>query len=145
MNVRKRIFDPVAFKETTRNLWDCAVVSWNRWAAFLSRWLGPATELMLDMANVQKSRRVLDAAAGAGDHTLAAARRTGPSGFVLATDLSPAILEYAAIKAKLAGYQEVDGAVIGCTLYLRCIIIDADGTIANNHRKLMPTNPECMV
>jgi len=45
----------------------------------------------------------------------------------------------------VAGYQELDGAVSGSTLYNSCIIIDADGTIANNHRKLMPTNPERMV
>lgn len=45
----------------------------------------------------------------------------------------------------VAGYQEVDGAVSGSTLYNSCIIIDADGTIANSHRTLMPTNPERMV
>lgn len=45
----------------------------------------------------------------------------------------------------VAGYQELDGAVSGSTLYNSCVIIDADGTIANNHRKLMPTNPERMV
>src|SRR6056297_289346 len=45
----------------------------------------------------------------------------------------------------VAGYQELDGTVSGSTLYNSCIIIDADGRIANNHRKLMPTNPERMV
>ncbi len=45
----------------------------------------------------------------------------------------------------VAGYQEIDGAVSGSTLFNSCIIIDADGTIANNHRKLMPTNPERMI
>jgi nitrilase len=45
----------------------------------------------------------------------------------------------------VAGYQELDGAVSGSTLFNSCVIIDADGKIANNHRKLMPTNPERMV
>lgn len=45
----------------------------------------------------------------------------------------------------VAGYQELDGAVSGSTIYNSCIIIDADGRIANNHRKLMPTNPERMI
>src|SRR6056297_366249 len=45
----------------------------------------------------------------------------------------------------VAGYQELDGTVSGSTLYNSCIIIDADGRIANNHRKLMPTNPERMI
>lgn len=43
------------------------------------------------------------------------------------------------------GHQEVDGAMSGSTLYNSCAIIDADGRIVNNHRKLMPTNPERMV
>ena len=43
------------------------------------------------------------------------------------------------------GYQEVDGRVGGSTIFNSCAIIDADGRIANNHRKLMPTNPERMV
>lgn len=45
----------------------------------------------------------------------------------------------------VAGYHELDGRVSGSTLYNACVIIDADGQIANNHRKLMPTNPERMV
>lgn len=107
-----KVFDPVAFKETTRNQWDGAAEAWNRWAPLLSRWLGPATELMLDMTNVQRGSRVLDVAAGAGDQTLAAARRTGPNGYVLATDLSSAILAHAAANAKMAGFQHVDTRVI---------------------------------
>ncbi|WP_323786153.1 carbon-nitrogen hydrolase family protein [Thalassovita sp.] len=43
------------------------------------------------------------------------------------------------------GYQELDGEISGSTLYNSCAIIDADGRLANNHRKLMPTNPERMV
>lgn len=45
----------------------------------------------------------------------------------------------------VAGYQEIDGAVSGSTLFNSCAIIDADGRLANNHRKLMPTNPERMI
>lgn len=45
----------------------------------------------------------------------------------------------------VAGYQELDGSVSGSTLFNSCITIDADGSIVNNHRKLMPTNPERMV
>ena len=92
MTTTQKVFDPVAFKQTTRIQWDGAADAWNRWAPLLTRWLGPATELMLDMTNVQPGSRVLDVAAGAGEQTLAAARRTGPSGYVLATDLSPVIL-----------------------------------------------------
>jgi len=45
----------------------------------------------------------------------------------------------------VVGYQEIDGSVSGSTLFNSCAIIDADGKLVNNHRKLMPTNPERMV
>jgi nitrilase len=45
----------------------------------------------------------------------------------------------------VAGYQEVDSSISGSTIFNSCAIIDADGRLANNHRKLMPTNPERMV
>jgi nitrilase len=37
------------------------------------------------------------------------------------------------------GYQEVDGSASGSTIFNSCAVIDADGRLANNHRKLMPT------
>ncbi len=45
----------------------------------------------------------------------------------------------------IIGHQEVDGSVSGSTLFNSVAIIDADGKLLNNHRKLMPTNPERMV
>jgi ubiquinone/menaquinone biosynthesis C-methylase UbiE len=62
---------------------------------------------MLDMAGVHGGSRVLDVAAGAGGQTLAAARRVGPSGSVLATDVSPNILAYAEQAARDAGFRNV--------------------------------------
>ena len=51
--------------------------------------------------------RVLDVAAGAGEQTLQIARRVGPGGSVLATDIAPRILEYAAAEARRAGLTNV--------------------------------------
>ena len=83
-------FDPAAYKTATRAQWEEAAEAWDAWGPTLERWLGPATELMLDLAAVGPGSRVLDVAAGAGGQTLAAARRAGPDGRVLATDISPA-------------------------------------------------------
>jgi nitrilase len=44
----------------------------------------------------------------------------------------------------VAGLTEIDRAA-SSTLFNGAVIIDADGRIANRHRKLMPTNPERMV
>jgi SAM-dependent methyltransferase len=101
------IFDVTKYKETTRKQWEAAAEPWSRWGPTLERWLGEATELMLDLAGVRDGARVLDVAAGAGGQTIAAARRVGPRGAVLATDISPAILEYAAGAAVAAGLANV--------------------------------------
>src|SRR3954466_9707281 len=100
-------FDPVAYKATTRAQWEQVAEAWHRWGPTLEAWLGPATELMLDLAAVAEGSRVLDVAAGAGGQTLAAARRVGPGGHVLATDISPAILAYAKSEAERAGLGNV--------------------------------------
>lgn len=101
-------FDGEKFKQTTRAQWESAAEAWNRWGPLVGRWLGPATQAMLDMAGVSPGCRVLDVAAGAGEQTLAAAARAGATGKVLATDISPAILEYALKAARNAGYANVE-------------------------------------
>lgn len=100
-------FDPQAYKDTTKQQWEDAAEAWHRWGPALEEWLGPATELMLDLAGVGEGDRVLDIAAGAGGQTLTAARRVGPDGAVLATDISPRILEFAAGEARRAGLTNV--------------------------------------
>jgi SAM-dependent methyltransferase len=107
-------FDPNAYKRTTRAQWEDAAEAWHRWGPAIEAWLGAATERMLDAAGVTTGSRVLDVAAGAGGQSLLAARRVGPTGHVLATDISPAILAYAAKTAADAGLtnvstREVDG------------------------------------
>jgi SAM-dependent methyltransferase len=101
-------FDPEKFRQTTRAQWEAAAEAWDRWGPLLSRWLGPATEAMLDMAGIGRGSRVLDIAAGAGEQTLAAARRAGPEGYVLATDISPAILRHAQAAARREGLRNVE-------------------------------------
>jgi len=102
------VFDAEKFRQTTRAQWENAAEAWNRWGPLLARWLGPATEAMLDMAAVGPGSRVLDVAAGAGEQTLVAARRVGAHGHVLATDISPAILRHAKWAAEQAGLANVD-------------------------------------
>ena len=101
------MFDPDAYKQSTRAQWQETAEAWHRWPT-LERWLGPATELMLDQAGVVPGARVLDLAAGAGGQSIGAAKRVGTSGSVLATDISPAILEYAAAAARGAGLANME-------------------------------------
>jgi ubiquinone/menaquinone biosynthesis C-methylase UbiE len=101
-------FDPDKFRQTTRAQWESAAEAWDRWSPLLAEWLGPVTDAMLDMAAVRPGARVLDVAAGAGEQTLAAARRVGAGGYVLATDISPAILRFARSAARRAGLGNVE-------------------------------------
>jgi len=105
-------FDPVRYKHTTREQWDTAAEAWYRWGGLLNTWLGPATETMFDMAGIGTGSRVLDVAAGAGEQTMAAAERVGPDGHVLATDLSPGILDFASALAKEKGHAQVATRVL---------------------------------
>jgi ubiquinone/menaquinone biosynthesis C-methylase UbiE len=66
---------------------------------------------MLDMTAVKAGSRVLDVAAGAGDQTLDVARRVGPNGSVLATDISPNILQFAERNARNMGFNNVQTRV----------------------------------
>ncbi len=100
-------FDAVQYKNTTREQWQSAAEAWYRWSPTLHTWLGGATETMLDMAGVAAGQRVLDVAAGAGEGSMSAARRVGPTGHVLATDISSNILEFAARMAKDAGLDNL--------------------------------------
>ena len=110
--VAAKPFDPVKYKETTREQWQTAARAWNDWSPLLRTWLGPATEIMLDMAKVGPGQRVLDVAAGAGDQSLQTAERVGQSGHVLATDISGKILEFAAQNARQAGHCNIETKVL---------------------------------
>lgn len=100
-------FNPAAYKETTRQQWQEAAEAWRRWGPQLEAWLGEATDLMLDLAEIDNGARVLDVAAGAGGQTLKAARRVGPSGAVLATDISSNIVALAEQEARTAGLGNI--------------------------------------
>jgi SAM-dependent methyltransferase len=103
-------FDAASYKTTTRAQWQAAAEAWDRWEPTIEEWLGAATRTMLDCARITTGGRVLDVAAGAGGQTLEAVRRVGPTGRVLATDLAPAILEYAETRIRTAGYTNVETA-----------------------------------
>jgi ubiquinone/menaquinone biosynthesis C-methylase UbiE len=110
--VQAPVFDPVRYKETTREQWQGAAEAWHRWNPAIQDWLGPSTEQMLDLAEVGLGGNILDVAAGAGEPAITAAKRVGPTGSVLATDISPKILEYAARAARDQGVSNLETRVM---------------------------------
>ena len=71
-----------------------------------------ADEMMLDLANLRAGSRVLDVAAGTGEQTIRAAQRVGPSGRVLAVDISASMLKLAAEAVRDAGLTNVETRVM---------------------------------
>jgi len=105
-------FDPVAYKHTTLEQWESAAQAWHRWGPLLTTWLGGPTETMLDMAGVGVGSAVLDVAAGGGDQSVIIGRRVGEDGRVLATDISPSILEFAGARAREEGLSNIETRVL---------------------------------
>jgi SAM-dependent methyltransferase len=91
----------------TRLQWDQAAPGWNAHSTLIGAWLARPTDAMLTMAGIVPGSQVLDVAAGAGEQTLTIARRIGPTGSVLAADLSPVILALAEDNAQSAGLSNV--------------------------------------
>jgi ubiquinone/menaquinone biosynthesis C-methylase UbiE len=70
------------------------------------------TEMMLDLAKIHVGDRVLELAAGMGDLAIMSARRVGPHGYVLATDISANMLDLAAETLREAGLTNVETRVM---------------------------------
>jgi ubiquinone/menaquinone biosynthesis C-methylase UbiE len=73
---------------------------------------GAVTEMMLEFVGFRAGDRVLDVAAGTGDSSLMAARRVGPTGQVLAVDISANMLKRAEESAREAGLTNIDTRVM---------------------------------
>jgi len=108
--------------------WDRAAAGWDRNTALIRAWLAEANEAMLDAARIGRGMRVLDVAAGAGDQTFDIARRVGPTGAVLATDVAPAMvalakgnleragMHWAEVRAANAEALDMDGAAFDAAI-----------------------------
>jgi SAM-dependent methyltransferase len=86
--------------------------SWRRGKRLRGEVFGPATEMMLDLANMRVGDRVLEVAAGTGDLAIMIARRVGPNGYVLATDISTSMLNVAAEAVRNAGLTNFETRVM---------------------------------
>ncbi|KWT72175.1 MULTISPECIES: methyltransferase domain-containing protein [unclassified Variovorax] len=97
--------------DAVASAWDRAAEGWSRNTPAVHAWLRQATAAMLAQARLQAGARVLDLAAGAGDQTRDIAQAVGPTGAVLATDISPKILDFARRNIEEAGLTNVRFAV----------------------------------
>ncbi len=103
----KRI-DSGGFREAQHRNWDSAAVGWMEWSEFNDRADRHISERLVELAGVEAGSRVLDVAAGYGEPALTAARRAGPDGRVVATDISAEMLAFARERATAAGLGNLE-------------------------------------
>jgi len=95
-------------KSELRNTWESAAPGWAKWEHVFTTSLSSATGAMIDMAGIRPGMRVLDLACGAGSQSIEAAKRVGPDGRVVASDISATMLEYVRRNAARAGLQNIE-------------------------------------
>jgi enediyne biosynthesis protein CalE5 len=100
--------DPVEFRTGQREQWNVAATGWRKWHDLIDRSAAKVSERLVDLAGVEKGARVLDVAAGYGEPSLTAARRVGPDGTVVATDISAEMLAYGRERAAAAGLENLE-------------------------------------
>lgn len=99
---------PIAVKAQQRAGWGEQAQEWYAQLEVIERQWGPLSDGLLELARVTTGDRVLDLACGVGDPALAAAGRVGATGAVIATDISPDMLAFAAQRAAAAGLTNVE-------------------------------------
>jgi SAM-dependent methyltransferase len=100
--------DPVDIRDAQNRNWDSAAVGWNEWSEFNDNADGHISRRLVELAGVKSGSRVLDVAAGYGEPALTAARKAGPEGRVVATDISAEMLSYGRERAEAAGLGNVE-------------------------------------
>lgn len=101
-------FDPMAYKQAQRKDWSAAAAGWREWWQKLEEGLGPAAERLVELAELRPGERVLDIATGIGEPAVTAARRVGPEGHVVATDIAPGMLEIGREPAAALGLANIE-------------------------------------
>jgi len=101
-------FDPVRYKAGQRREWDTAARGYLYWGQVIGPQFQPVSERMLELADIQLGQRVLDVATGLGEPAVTAARRVGPSGHVIATDLAPQMIALGRERVAELGLQNID-------------------------------------
>jgi SAM-dependent methyltransferase len=106
--MQSKPIDPVDFREAQHRNWDSAALGWKEWSGFNDRADRQISERLVELAGVRSGSRVLDVAAGYGEPALTAARRAGPEGRVVATDISAEMLAFGRERAAAAGLGNVE-------------------------------------
>lgn len=99
--------DLVRYKEGQRQQWDSVAAGWKKWWRAIESGAQHVSKRMLELAEVKPGQRVLDIATGIGEPALLATGLVGATGSVVATDISPQMLDIARERANTLGLTNV--------------------------------------
>jgi SAM-dependent methyltransferase len=100
--------DAAEFRAKQRDQWDGAAVGWNTHSEFMDTYVGVVSERLVEAAGIKEGDRVLDVACGYGEPSLTAARKVGPEGSVVATDISAEMLNFGRQRAAANGIENIE-------------------------------------
>ncbi len=123
--------------------WDERAERFSRMQTQRSEAHGPATDMMLELVDLRAGNRVLDVAAGTGDQTLLAAQRVGPTGYVLAIDISTNMLNIATDAVQKAGLTNVETRIMDAE-NLDLVPDSFDAVICRSGLMLFPSPPKAV-
>lgn len=106
--MESKAIDSDDFRAAQHRNWDSAAMGWMEWSEFNDRADQHISERLVELAGVRSGSRVLDVAAGYGEPALTAARKAGPGGRVVATDISAEMLAFGRERAAAAGLNNVE-------------------------------------
>jgi enediyne biosynthesis protein CalE5 len=101
-------FDSIRYKAGQRQEWNTTAPSWQDWWQHIEPALQPISDRMMELAAIRPGHVVLDVATGIGEPAVTAARRVGPSGHVIATDISAEMLALGRKRVAALGLQNID-------------------------------------
>jgi ubiquinone/menaquinone biosynthesis C-methylase UbiE len=100
--------DASEFRDKQHEQWDGAATGWKKWSELIDHGTGEVSERLVEMAGVKMGDRVLDVACGYGEPSLTAARKAGPEGSVVATDISEEMLAFGRERTADAGVENIE-------------------------------------
>src|SRR6266480_1513686 len=100
--------DAAEFRDKQRDQWNSAASGWQKWSDMIDKAADAVSERLVEMAGVKPGDRVLDVAAGYGEPSLTAARKTGAGGSIVATDISAEMLAFGRERAASEGVENIE-------------------------------------
>lgn len=101
-------FDPIQYKAGQKESWSNVAAGWEKWWPTMEASARPASERLVELAQLGPGHHVLDVATGIGEPAVTAAQTVGPAGHVIATDQAPGMLAIARKRASGLGLTTIE-------------------------------------